>query len=436
MRSGAQRRLRLVLIWGDTVVCERVLAPGRRATVGEDPGNTLVLPDVAGIGRKHALFTPTTAGYVLALTPAMRGWLRRAGHEHTLEPEAPAPRVIDLDTEGVLEIGAFQVLFHFVDAGATLPPPTLWQRVQDADTHAIGALALAFLLQVGLLIGAYALWDDAPRLTDLPERSRPIVCDFPGSLPPPPPPDEVAERPENEPGKRAGGDDGRFGKPEEKRPSKIPKHEGALVDKVAAQTLTRALTTNLLGGPLQSVLGGQAAFTNRLNAAMAGDGDVLVMGSGTGGVGMRGLGTGGGGESYGRIGGMGKLDVGGGGGPHVGLGRKTPKPRPPVTEVGRGDLNGFCREADIQKTVMARRNGPAYCYEKALAGDPELAGKVMLNWRIGTDGKVMKVIVESSTLSDPAVAQCVARQVERWVFPPTEGGICQVRYPFVFTAGQ
>lgn len=433
MRSGAQRRLRLVLIWGDTVVCERVLAPGRGATVGEDPGNTLVLPDVAGIGRKHALFTPTPAGYVLTPTRQMQGSLCRSGHETALSPDA-APRIVDPDTEGVLEIGAFQVLFHFVDAGASLPPPTLWQRFQDLDTGALGSLALACLLQVGLLIGAFSLWDDRPRLTDLPHHARPVGIAFPGSLPPPP--DEIAERPENEPGKRAGGDEGRFGKPDETRPSKIPKHEGALVDKVAAQTLTRALTTNLLGGPLQSVLGGQAAFTNRLNAAMAGEGDVLVMGSGTGGMGMRGLGTGGGGESYGRIGGMGNLDIGGGTGARVGLARKTPKPRPPVTEVGRGDLNGFCREADIQKIVMARRNGPAYCYEKALAGDPELAGKVMLNWRIGQDGRVQKVIVESSTLSDPAVAQCIARQVERWVFPPTEGGMCQVRYPFVFTAGQ
>jgi TonB family protein len=436
MGSGERLRLRLVLIWGDTVVCERVLAHGRVATVGEDPRNTLVLPDVAGIGRKHALFTPTPGGYVLAPTLKMQGWLRRAGQEHALAPDA-MPRVVDPETEGALEIGAFQVLFHFVDAGATLPPPTLWQRLQDVDTNALGALALAFLLQVGLLIGAYALWDDAPRLTDLGSFDRPVVCAFATLPPPPPPSEEVAERPENEPGKRAGRDEGRFGKPEEKQPSKIPKHEGALVDKVAAQTLTRALTSNLMGGgPLQNVFGGQTAFADRLNAAMAGNGDVLVMGSGTGGMGIRGLGNGGGGEGFGRIGGMGKFDVGGGGGAHVGLGRKTPKPRPSGVVMGRSELNGFCREADIQKVVMARRNGPAYCYEKALARDPELSGKVMLNWRIGTDGKVQKVIVESSTLGDPEVAQCVARQVERWTFPPTEGGVCQIRYPFVFTGGQ
>ena len=27
------------------------------------------------------------------------------------------------------------------------------------------------------------------------------------------------------------------------------------------------------------------------------------------------------------------------------------------------------------------------------------------------------------------------RQIERWTFPKPEGGMCQIRYPFVFNPG-
>ncbi len=57
-----------------------------------------------------------------------------------------------------------------------------------------------------------------------------------------------------------------------------------------------------------------SAFDKKMNVAMSGEGDALVIGGGIGSMGLRGSGSGGGGEGYGRIGGLGKVTTGGKGG--------------------------------------------------------------------------------------------------------------------------
>ena len=96
---------------------------------------------------------------------------------------------------------------------------------------------------------------------------------------------------------------------------------------------------------------------------------------------------------------------------------------------------GFCKEKDILRVVGGRQRGIQYCYEKELARNPELNGKVTMGWRIGLDGKVAKVVVQSSTLGNKSVEGCMKRQIQRWRFPKPEGGMCQIRFPFVFNAG-
>ena len=81
--------------------------------------------------------------------------------------------------------------------------------------------------------------------------------------------------------------------------------------------------------------------------------------------------------------------------------------------------------------------GVRYCYEQELARDPELGGKVTMMWQIGLDGKVIKAWADdtSSSLKNNKVKNCMKRSVKRWRFPKPDGGICQVRYPFMLNSG-
>jgi Ca-activated chloride channel family protein len=85
-----------------------------------------------------------------------------------------------------------------------------------------------------------------------------------------------------------------------------------------------------------------------------------------------------------------------------------------------------------------KRNLPAVraCYDKALALQPGLSGKLVLQWTIGADGKVRKASVTSSTLGNPAFEACVLKLVEGWTFPaPAGGGEATMNYPMVFSPG-
>ena len=93
---------------------------------------------------------------------------------------------------------------------------------------------------------------------------------------------------------------------------------------------------------------------------------------------------------------------------------------------------GFCGESDMLRVVKANEAALVSCYNRARAKKPGLKGKVVMKWRIGLDGKTFKVLVESTTLNDKSVEDCLRRQLEAAHFPKPKGGMCQIRYPFRF----
>jgi hypothetical protein len=130
---------------------------------------------------------------------------------------------------------------------------------------------------------------------------------------------------------------------------------------------------------------------------------------------------------------MGRIDTGGGRGTKASLGGKAKATA--RLSIGAGSIAGFCKEADVQRVLNARRSGLSYCYEKELAVNPSLGGQVTMSWRIDVDGTTTGVVVESSTLDSKNVEGCMVRQVQRWKYPKPEGDLCRVEHPFTFNPG-
>lgn len=237
-------------------------------------------------------------------------------------------------------------------------------------------------------------------------------------------------------GKRAGNEEGTFGERDSFEVSKVPKREGEYVDKIKEVGVLKAVSTLSSSGALSSIFGERNSFSEQLSAASMGgaDGELLI-GHGVGGMGLRGTGSGGGGEGFGRIHGIGSIDTGGGRGINSKLsGRKSANKKFTVKK-GKPVLGNFCKSADILRVVSNRQRSIQYCYEKELARNPELKGKVVANWRIGLNGRVMKSWIGSSSLKSGAVESCIIRSVKRWTFNKPEGGICEIKFPFVFNQG-
>ncbi|KIG17123.1 Von Willebrand factor type A domain protein [Enhygromyxa salina] len=202
----------------------------------------------------------------------------------------------------------------------------------------------------------------------------------------------------------------------------------------------------------------------------AGNGDAEVWGGltgevgealGAGGLGLVGTGRGGGGGGEGTIGlgnteligkgasegtigigNSGLIGNGGGGGTGAGYGRGSGAGfggrgvRVPAVRQAAATVSGSLDKDIIRRVVRSRINEVRHCYNAGLMRNPNLAGRVEVQFVIDERGSVDAASVASSSLEDQQVATCIANATRRWRFPkPPGGGSVIVKYPFMLDPG-
>ena len=88
---------------------------------------------------------------------------------------------------------------------------------------------------------------------------------------------------------------------------------------------------------------------------------------------------------------------------------------------------------EVGEVIHRHLSEVRYCYESAMLRQPDIEGKLVINFVIGSVGGVNSSEVKSSTLPDPRLDDCVLRRLGTWKFPKPKGGInVAVSYPFIF----
>lgn len=97
--------------------------------------------------------------------------------------------------------------------------------------------------------------------------------------------------------------------------------------------------------------------------------------------------------------------------------RESPTPQPgQVTVMGSMDRS-------VVLPVVARSNPKIRaCYEEGLARKPDLAGKLVVAFVVGSAGNVARADVQTSTLGDPETEACILRVFRALHFPAPQGG--------------
>jgi hypothetical protein len=84
------------------------------------------------------------------------------------------------------------------------------------------------------------------------------------------------------------------------------------------------------------------------------------------------------------------------------------------------------------ETVMSRHvDGLVRCYETC-PGLNDRIGTIAVMFTVKLDGTVGDVEVVENTVGSDALADCVSAEVKRATFPPPDGDVVRIRYPFVF----
>lgn len=307
------------------------------------------------------------------------------------------------------------------------------------DRNVAATTSLSALVQVGLILMTLFVWREDAVKVKKPDVRKLMKVDIMTSIEEEPEELEELGEEEEDVGKKAEGEEGKFGDPdiEPEIESKVPKRDGKMVDKIDPKKVgLNDLLSSQKNNAIASILSADTdAFSNKIAVAMSGTGSEFVLGHGSGGLGFKGTGTGGGGTGgFGRIHGLGEIDTGGGKGVSVGLGKKKKK-RVGKLKIGSGSSQGFCKKSDITKNVRRRAGAIRACYERELQVKPKLKGKVTARWTITLDGRVSNASVVKSSLKNKAVEGCLLRTVRRMRFAKPEGGVCVIQWPFVFNSG-
>ncbi len=272
----------------------------------------------------------------------------------------------------------------------------------------------------------------------------------------PPPEQENSDEEAGGTGQRHKGEEGKMGKPTSKNKSGLYAMKGP---KDAIPQMARNFDPDMMarnagilgmiqqesGHFLASPYGGAFAVGNDDEDVWGGlTGTEVGEAFGVGGLGLVGTGRGGGGTGEGTIGlgNVGLIGKGGGGGTGSGYGRGSGAgfggrgKRVPQVRQAKAQVKGALDKDIIRRIVRAHINEVRHCYNQGLVRDPNLSGRVAVQFTIGPTGKVPVAVVQESTIKDRDVANCVAKAVKRWTFPkPQGGGNVVVTYPFVLSPG-
>jgi hypothetical protein len=167
---------------------------------------------------------------------------------------------------------------------------------------------------------------------------------------------------------------------------------------------------------------------------------------GSGGLGLLGLAQGGGGVGTGI--GLGPIGTVGSAGsctgpvcPGFGFGSSHGRldgshaPNGPQVRMSQPVLSGRLPPQVIQRIVRQNFGRFRQCYERGLARNPTLEGRVQVRFLIDRSGVVSNVQNGGTSLPDSAVTSCVVQAFYGLSFPKPESGSVQVSYPIMFSPG-
>jgi len=478
-REGLRRALRIGIIRDGRVVLERVLKGTSRVTIGKAPRNTLAIPfafvppavtmfDVRD-GRPHLRFVRGMDGRVAVGDEVLR--LHEVAARKLARHEGNAWYLpLDEHSRGKVVLGDVNVLYQVVAQGAAAPQldwrksaPPWWQRL---DRPLFLALFLSLLFQGGTAGYGRYWWEMTGQFLEKEEKEQrrrerisvEVVTRKPDKEPsvdltPPESPAEEGQGAFSDAADEAP-------QPEDVAADAPPPPAGAAkreedLDPAARyqRRLEHVKSDTILkftgGGPRGTPVLGGSVTGDDLAAAAFGGGDPNFVAMDPGSTRMfrgvpaaamaEGDGSGGGGGGYRKLSGK-------GGGKYTGAiktgkvetAQKDPEVKVKVHVSGELGAKGGVGQLDkdaVASVFRRRRSAVRRCYEESLRTNPNVQGKVTIQFTIGTAGRITTISVTADTTGDSKVADCIMRNVKSWRFDPPERGSVTFSYPFVLSRG-
>ena len=449
------RILRIGIVQSGKIVEERLIRKRTDVSIGQSAKNTFVVPASNALARSFTMFELDRGGaYALNFTDGMDG---RIAPDTSAAPatlvqlrqkaqKRGAMYTLPLGdkSRGKVVVGDLTVLFQFVNPPPVQPRPQLPASVrgsvtQNLDWLMIGIAAVSLVGHLGFVAYLRQVdWPRTPNIEEIPDRFVQMIV--------PKKEEKKVEKVDPNATKVADAkDDGKKKKGGDDKPKGPAKPRDPEAEARAAAERKARIAQQVASMGALKILGAKGDNGSIIDSLKGGDvsGDADRVFAQVGGVGVAGTagaglhatkGAGGSGTVKGigglRASGPGEVSTGERSGERVATVKGSVKDSAPV------DIDGALDPNMVANEIRRRKGAIVACYEAALKRNPNLAGKVELQFTISGVGKVTNAEIGTDTMQDSDVNSCIKSRVLGWRFPAPEGGEVHFSYPFVFTASK
>jgi len=97
-------------------------------------------------------------------------------------------------------------------------------------------------------------------------------------------------------------------------------------------------------------------------------------------------------------------------------------------------FNPFRRPSVLKQTINENVNQLRYIYNKKLRAGVKLSGKIFVEMKIESNGKISSTEIISSNIGDKSFEEEIVAKISKWQFKPVSDslGVLKIRYPFEF----
>ncbi|GMV43296.1 MAG: hypothetical protein AMXMBFR64_50120 [Myxococcales bacterium] len=104
--------------------------------------------------------------------------------------------------------------------------------------------------------------------------------------------------------------------------------------------------------------------------------------------------------------------------------------------LGQAIGTGKIDKNAVAKVFRRRQGAIRTCYERALKVNPNVEGKISIQFTIGPAGRITSIDVTSNSTSDASIGKCIVEKVRGWRFDPPDNGSVTFSYPFILSRGR
>jgi TonB family protein len=429
--TGKVRRvLKFGLVQDGKIIEEGILGEKEGMTIGADPSNTISVTDL-NIPKRHRLMEPHANGYKLTAFRGLEGKIS-LGDKVLILDVASIENVgvkkgkyreilLPASSKGKLVLGRTTILFQLVPPP---PPPPILKLPKELRGNVMSGFDLFFfavILLSALFHISLVTYLNTLEVTD--ELTTAEIQKFTKQLVST---EDIEVITEEEPEK------------EKKDEAKKKKAGGSAKKGGSKEAEDKGFENKGLVGLITKHSGSSGSVADILSEGMGDDLSAVI--SGISGVdvarsgsdkfrGKRGSGNGQAGGTV-EVGDLNKLSSKG----TINTGKKIVKKIKSKITSAAGGVTGKIDQSSVYGVIRKRIGGVRFCYESQLKTNPSLAGKIRVQFVIGSSGSVTSCSVVSNSMGNTLVQECICRMVRRWKFSTPDEGTVTVGYTFIFSA--